>query len=148
MTNSEPRRAGWRGVALAALVGTLLLQSAVFWRVTHPRRRVLHEFAAPGGDMHLVALEVGADYSGWPLASYPQHALFVGRDPQGDSYGHVFPFALRATPRAFGFAPSVDDVRTRELRALEVSWEQGGVRVRSASGHQLFIPKSAYEGGR
>ncbi|MEV6277472.1 hypothetical protein [Nocardia sp. NPDC051832] len=58
--------------------------------------------------------------------------IFIGHGP-GVTYGH--PVYLQST----GTEPF-------ESRAVE--WSQDGVRIEFTSGHELFVPASAFTGGR
>ncbi|MFD0853736.1 hypothetical protein ACFQ07_15975, partial [Actinomadura adrarensis] len=61
-----------------------------------------------------------------------EHQLYVGRTPDM-SYGHVV---------ELGFTGANRPVLTG------ASWEQGGVRARFASGHEVFVPARYFLHGR
>ncbi|MGI5224222.1 hypothetical protein [Actinoallomurus sp. CA-142502] len=119
-------------LALGAVAG-IALTASLFAVATWPRSTLVHREDQPStvryqdGYEHHLGL-----YRERTLLHGTSYHLVIGSDPSL-SYGHM----VDITPTFGGtFA-----VRTSE-------WTAAGVRVRFTTGHELFVPASAFIGGR
>ena len=133
-----------RWFLLGALVAGLVGFPIGFFVLTRPSLRVVHTWKKEpaalydGQALFLTVFESGADWRGFPLATRPTYAIYVGRDVGTPGYGHEMPFAFYD---ALG-----DDDAT--IKSATVAWNDEGVLFVSPSSHRLFIPKAMFLGGR
>ncbi|WP_133161997.1 hypothetical protein [Deinococcus aerius] len=101
-----------------------------------PKRQVVARWDAPGGAYHALIVDEGPARLPRSLHRW---RLYLGHDAAEPSYGHYV--SLPELPDLYG----EDGAKWRESR---VSWTPAGVRLTFWTGHELFVPAQAYEGGR
>ena len=126
------------GLTLGVVL-TLGLFSALFaWNP-----RVVARWDAPGGVYHALVLDEGLDSRGFPLQLLfggPQrYALSLGREAEQPTYGHLL--TLPDLSGLYGLPP-------QQWQQSRVEWTARGARVTFWTGHEVFVPARAYEGGR
>lgn len=131
-----------RGRTLLAVGGGflagLLLASALFAVLIAPKKHVVARWNAPGGVYHALIVDDGPSPTAL-FGSVHRWRLYLGRDAETPSYGHFI--SLPELPDLYG----EEETWWRESR---VRWSPTGVRLTFPTGHELFIPAQAYEGGR
>lgn len=136
----------WMLVLGGAALGLLLalFAGAILSNDLRPTGRVLWQDCQPATftldntePYCLAVLEGGLNWRFLPLARVRQHTVFVGRGSE-ISYGHYTDYSLHVT----GSTPLFDPAQ------LMADWTAEGVTLIEPSGHRLFIPAAAYEGGR
>lgn len=129
-----------RGRPLLAVGGGflagLLVAGTLFAALSVPRRQVVARWDAPGGAYHALIVDEGPDRL---TRSLHRWRLYLGHDAAEPSYGHYV--SLPELPDLYG----EDGAKWRESR---VNWTPAGVRLTFWTGHELFVPAQAYEGGR
>jgi len=130
------RRRSWRGPAVGGLlvgmvlailcVGALSAQGTTVVRTIQQPTSVSY----PDNSTHYVALKRYVSI-GAPVVGGTHYELWLGRDPQL-GYGHTVAVDITGT------APE----------QFETDWTEQGVRVRFASGHEIFVPARSFIGGR
>ena len=105
--------------------------------------RVVARWDAPGGVYHALVLDEGLDSQGFPLqllfGASRRYALYLGREAEQPTYGHLL--TLPDLPGLYGLPPE-------QWQRSRVEWTARGARVTFPTGHELFVPARAYEGGR
>ncbi len=127
---------------LAVLTLICLCALGFFFLATRPQNRVVKTWSAPDGQYHLSVIQSDRDFRGFPLDVRARYAVYVGREAGQPTYGHLVDYS---------FTPSSSDALSaieRDIERCQVDWGQGGVTLTAPSGHTLFIPRPAYEGGR
>ncbi len=113
------------------------------YALTRDSRRELAHFPSPDGRYHLILLQGERDYRGFPFSLGYRHFFYAGRESHEPTYGHVIDYELHP-----GMAGYFDDDLAPYARKASVTWSDTGVTFAEPSGHRLFIPRAAYEGGR
>lgn len=122
-----------RGAVLLAAAGGFLA-ACVLWAVLiAPRAQVVARWDAPGGLHHALILDDGPDPTSL-FGSGRRWRLYLGRDAESPSSGH--------------FVPLFDLYGGANWQQSRVVWSPAGVRFTFPTGHELFVPARAYEGGR
>lgn len=124
-------------VGLGFLAG-LLVVCVLFAVLVAPRNRVVARWDAPGGVYHALIVDDGPSPTAL-FGSLHRWRLYLGRDAEQPSYGHSI--SLPELPDLYG----EDGSKWQDSR---VSWTPAGVRLTFPTGHELFVPARAYEGGR
>ena len=122
-----------------AFFGLLIINGLTLWAI-HPTGRVIASWREPlpmdkdqtQYEMRLVERDRRIFYGPFER-TMELHVHRVGNP----GYGHSVPVRL------FGTA---DDQECRDT--CFVNWTESGIEFTQSSGHRLFIPKSAYIGGR
>jgi hypothetical protein len=84
----------------------------------------------------LSVIELHTNYFSLPWEH--AHSVFIGRGNEAPGYGHSTDFTFHSA------GERVDNY----IRLSRVVWSNAGVTLTEPSGNQLFIPKSAFVGGR
>jgi hypothetical protein len=130
----------WIGVFLGALAITTMCFLFLF---TRPSNREIAHWSSPDDGCHLIVLEGDTDWSGFPLFTKPHYYFYAGRESHNPTYGHHLSYEFH--PEMAGF---FENDLSIYLRKATVTWTTEGLTFEEPSGHRLFIPKAAYEGGR
>ncbi len=132
-------------ILLAWLTTSLLSALVVVFLMHRASLDVVHQWKQPaditydgGGPYYVSVVEGDLDWRGFPLHVERNHFIYAGRDAGKPSYGHMIDFS---------FHPFPDDLPTF-LGKAQAHWMPEGVRLDLPSGHQLFIPKEMFTGGR
>jgi hypothetical protein len=129
-----------------ALTASLMALVALYG-LTRPSLKVLHTWKQPDslnyqsyGPYYLSIVETDCNWRSLPFSFCDDrhHILYVGRDSGTPIYGHML---------AFPFKPGINGMKTA-LQQAAVTWTPIGVTFKATTGHQLFIPKQAFIGGR
>lgn len=131
------RGAGILAAAVGFLAG-LLVAGALFASLLAPQRQVVARWSAPGGVYHALILDNGPSPTAL-FGSVHRWRLYLGREAEKPNYGHFI--SLPELPDLYG----QDAAKWQESH---VNWAPAGVRFTFSTGHELFVPASAYEGGR
>ncbi len=83
------------------------------------------------------------DWRGFPFETPPHYFFYAGRESHDPAYGHMMDYGLH--PAMAGF---FDEDLAPYVQKATVAWTAEGVSFQEPSGHRLFIPRRAYEGGR
>lgn len=119
--------------------------SAALFVLTRPSLRPIATWAQPDslhygqwGPYHLTVVESDPDWRGFPFEVRRRYLIYVGLEAGKPTYGH-----------------SVDHSFNNGLEAVEsyiqdcaVTWTVDGVTLAEPDGHLLFVPVSAFAGGR
>jgi hypothetical protein len=90
------------------------------------------------GPYYLTVAEADIDWRGFPLSVRRRYFVYAGRDSGKPSYGHAVDYSFNN-----GLA-DIDDY----IRSCSVGWTAEGVTLTEPDGHLLFIPSTAFTGGR
>jgi hypothetical protein len=127
---------------MAWFASALVLGFVLVFLMTRPSGRVIAKWNQPASLNYgsfdpytLAVVEQGIDLYAIPWKR--THVLFVGHGP-GNSYGHRVRFSFVARSR------DMED----HIKAATVEWTTNGVKFAVPSGHEVFIPKKAFIGGR
>ncbi|HET7540674.1 MAG TPA: hypothetical protein VFK05_12405 [Polyangiaceae bacterium] len=125
------------------LAGVATCVALALFALTREARRELAHYPSPDGRYHLLLLQGERDWRGFPFAVGWRYFFYAGQESHAPSYGHHLDFELH--PAMAGY---YDNDLAPYVRRAVVTWSDAGVWFEEASGHRLFIPKAAYEGGR
>jgi hypothetical protein len=124
---------------------SLLLTLVLLLLAAQPSNRVVWQDCQPQTIAYgsfdpycLSVVEGSRDWGGLPFSVTRRYFLFIGRGTDAPSYGHYLDFTFTFDgddPDAF-------------IKASKADWTPDGITFRAKTGHALFIPKSAYIGGR
>jgi hypothetical protein len=133
---------GFSVVATASLMTLVTL-----YGLTRSSLKVLHTWKQPDSlkyhsfdPYYLSVVETDCDLSRLLMSfcNDRHHILYVGHDSGTPTYGHMLQFP---------FEPGINGMQT-DLQQATVTWTPIGVTFKTPTGHQLFIPKQAFIGGR
>ena len=135
------------GMFLGSVIAiSLLLTLVVLLLACQPSNRVIWQDCQPPTVAYgsfdpycLSVVEGSRDWSGLLLLNVKRrYYLFIGRGKDAPAYGHYVDFTF-----TFG-----GDDLSAFIKASKVEWTPNGVTFTAKTGHALFIPKSAFIGGR
>jgi hypothetical protein len=129
---------------VSVLLVSIVLTTVGLYVLTRPSLRVIHTWKQPdniqydAATYYLSVVESDLDWRGFPVHVSRRYFVYVGRDSGTPTYGHMIDFS---------FYPIAEDIQTH-IRQSTVEWSSEGVTFQTVSGHQLFIPKRMFIGGR
>jgi hypothetical protein len=130
--------------AVAATTLAVSLAAALFL-LTRPSLRPVATWEQPDsvsygqwGPYYLSAVQMEPDWRGFPLSFRRHYIIYVGLEPGKPTYGHEV---------GYSFNNGLEDLE-EYIRSCSVSWSSGGVALSEPDGHVLFIPATAFVGGR
>ncbi len=127
---------------LAILTLICLCTLGFFFLATRPVNRVVKTWPSPDGQYYLSVLQTDRDFRGFPLEVRARYAVYVGRESGQPTHGHLVDYSF--TPTSSDALGAIE----RDIGRCQVEWDESGVTLSAPSGHTLFLPRLAYEGGR
>ena len=134
---------------LLYIFGITVVALLTLWLAHRQSLRIVAQWKQPsglsyGGDFpyFLSVYETDLDWRGFPLNLDRHYAVYAGRDEGEPTYGHTIDFTFYPGPKDDG----LDVIPV--IKKTKVVWSEDGVTLNMVSGHQLFIPKAMFIGGR
>ncbi|MPY66108.1 hypothetical protein F8S09_05270 [Deinococcus sp. SDU3-2] len=124
-----------RSAVLLAATGGFLAACLLWAVLIAPRAQMVARWDAPDGLHHALILDDGPDLTSL-FGSVRRWRLYLGREAESPSYGHFVPLPD---------LPGVDRTNWQQSRVV---WFPAGVRFTFPTGHELYVPARAYQGGR
>jgi len=129
---------------IVAFLGALVITTTGFlFLLTRPSNLEIAHWPSPEGNYHLIVLKGDTDWGGFPIFTRPHYFFYAGRESHNPTYGHHLSYEFH--PEMAGY---FENDLSIYLQKSTVTWSPEGLTFEEPSGHRLFIPKSAYEGGR
>lgn len=135
-----------RPAKLAVLVAVfLVVLAASLFLLTRPSLRPVATWMQPDtvsygqwGPYYLTVAEADPDWRGFPFSFRRHYMVFVGIEAGKPTYGHEVDHSFNnGLEEPDGY-----------IRSCTVCWSRDGVTLSEPDGHALFIPASAFTGGR
>lgn len=130
---------------LAVLLLSLVISFSTVWFMNRYEMKVVCEWKQPDtidytsfGPYYLSVVSADIDWHGFPIHTERNYFIYVGRESGKPTYGHMIKFSFHPT------GPNTEDF----IKQSVVEWNDSGVIFTPQSGHQLFIPKDMFIGGR
>jgi hypothetical protein len=135
----------WKGFLwTVAFVGSVVITTAgSLFLLTRPSLREIMHWPSPDGHYHLILLEGDTDWRGFPFFTKPHYFFYAGRESHSPTYGHEQGYELHSDMAGY-----CEKDLSVYLHKSTVTWSAEGLSFEEPSGHRVFIPKTAYEGGR
>jgi hypothetical protein len=119
--------------------------SAALFVLTRPSLRPIATWAQPDslsygqwGPYFLTVAEADPDWRGFPFETGHRYLIYIGLEAGRPTYGHSVDYSFNN-----GFEPLEEYILNSA-----VAWTAEGVAFSEPDGHMLFIPASAFAGGR
>ena len=129
---------------VSVLLVSAILTGAGLYALTRSSMRVVQTWKQ-AEDIHydeatyyLSVVEGEPDWHGFPVHVGRHYFVYVGRESGTPTYGHMVDFS---------FYPLSGDL-DEDIRQSGVEWSAEGVRLKTVSGDELFVPKEMFMGGR
>lgn len=131
--------------ASAFLTATAVSSTILLFSLTRPSLKVLHTWTQPDSisydsfdPYHFSVVEGDLEWRGFPFSVSRRHFIYVGIEAGRPTYGHMIDFSFHQETMPL----------EEHLDRSSVLWTEEGVTFYEASGHELFIPREMFVGGR
>jgi hypothetical protein len=133
---------------LLGILAIILVVLLTLWFAHRQSLRIVAQWKQPSGLSYgvnspyfLSVYETDLDWRGFPLYMVRHYAIYAGLDEGEPTYGHTIDFTFYPDHQeGMDVLPAI--------KKTKVVWSENGVTLKMVSGHQVFIPKDMFIGGR